>query len=180
MKIIHFLVTFIFLYSISYSQEATKVALIHENSYDLIDAENQAGVLYGSLFDLSKALQIPISTNDNIESVKLSFENYKLHINSNNPFVSIYDLKDSLVKSFQLSSPTYTKNDKLYISLISMIDVINNYWNKELVPLAANRVKILEKIKKYDESESVKSVQISSIAIEPGYENILLKIKIYY
>ena len=177
MKIIHFLVTLIFLYSISYSQEATKVALIHENSYDLIDAENQAGVLYVSLFDLSKALQISISTEDKSESVTLSFENYELHINANNPFVSIYDLKDSLVKSFQLSNPTYTKNDKLYISLISVIDVINKYWNKELAPLAANRVKILEKIKKSDESGSVKSVQISSIAIEPGYENILLKIK---
>ena len=177
MKIIHFLVVFFLFSSLSYSQDAVKVALIHENSYDLIDAENQAGVLYVSLFDLSKALQISISTEDKSESVTLSFENYKLHINANNPFVSIYDLKDSLVKSFQLSSPTYTKNDKLYISLISVIDVINKYWNKELAPLAANRVKILEKIKKSDESGSVKSVQISSIAIEPGYENILLKIK---
>ena len=105
MKIIHFFVTFIYLYSISFSQEATKVALIHENSYDLIDAENQAGVLYVSLFDLSKALQIPFSTNDDMESVSLSFENYKLHINANNPFVSIYNLKDNLVKTFQLSSP---------------------------------------------------------------------------
>ena len=177
MKIIHFLVVFFLFSSLSYSQDAVKVALIHENSYDLIDAENQAGVLYVSLFDLSKALQISISTEDKSESVTLSFENYELHINANNPFVSIYDLKDSLVKSFQLSNPTYTKNDKLYISLISVIDVINKYWNKELVPLAANRVKILEKIKKSDESGSVKSVQISSIAIEPGYENILLKIK---
>ncbi|MCK7516388.1 MAG: hypothetical protein MZV64_01000 [Ignavibacteriales bacterium] len=81
------------------------MALIHENSYDLIDAENQTGVLYVSLFDLSKALQIPFSANDDKESVALSFENYKLHINANNPFVSIYNLKDSLVKTFQLSSP---------------------------------------------------------------------------
>lgn len=177
MKIIYTIVVFFVFHSLSYSQEATKVALIHGNSYDLIDAENQAGVLYISLIDLSKALQIPISTNNEMESVLLSFENYKLQINSNNPFISIITLSDSSIKTFQLSSSPYTKNDRLYISLTSIIDVINKYWNKELVTLAANRVKILEKIKKYDESKSVKSVELSSIAIEPGSENILLKIK---
>ncbi len=177
MKIISVIVVFFVFYSLSYSQEATKVALIHENSYDLIDAENQAGVLYVSLFDLGKALQIFISTNDEIESARLSFEKFEFYISSNNPFVSIIGLSDSSIKTIQLSSPPYSKNDKLYISLTSIIDLINRYWNKELIPLAANRVKIVEKNKKYDESESVKSVQLSSIEIEPGSENILLKIK---
>lgn len=177
MKIIHFLVVFFLFSSLSFSQDAAKVALIHESSYDLIDAENQAGVLYVSLFDLSKVLQISISIDEEIELVTLSFENFNLNINSNNPFISIINLGDSSAKTFQLSTPPYTKNDKLYISLTSIIDLINKYWYKELIPLAANRVKIIEKVSEFNESELEKNVQLLSMAIEYGSENVLFKIK---
>jgi len=177
MKIIHFLVVLFLFSSLSFSQDATKVALIHENSYDLIDAENQAGVLYVSLFDLSKALQISISIDERIEVATLSFENFKLIINSNNPFISIINLGDSSAKTLQISTPPYTKNDKLYISLTSIIDLINKYWYKELIPLAANRVKIIEKVSEFNESELEKNIQLLSMAIEYGSENILFKIK---
>jgi len=177
MKIIHFFVALFVFYSASFSQDATKVALIHENSYDLIDAENQAGVIYVSLFDLVNKLPISISAEDKSGSSALSFENHELYINSNNPFVSINDLRDSSVKTFQLSSPPYTKNSKIYISLTSIIDLINEYWYKELVPLAANRVKVVEKVREINESELGKSVKLLSIAIEYGSESTLFKIK---
>ncbi|HEX9252743.1 MAG TPA: hypothetical protein VF870_10905 [Ignavibacteriaceae bacterium] len=177
MKFIYTIVAFFVLYSISFSQDATKVALIHENSYDLIDAENQAGVLYVSLFDFVNKLPVTISAEDKSAPVKLIFENHELYISSNNPFVTIIDLRDSSAKTLQLSSPPYTKKSKIYISLISIVDLINKYWNKELIPLAANRIKIVNKVKESVKSEWVKSIQISSISIEYGPENVLFKIK---
>ncbi len=177
MKIIRFIAVLLLTYSVSFSQVATKVALIHENSYNLIEAENQSGVIYVSLFELSKSLPISISSNDKSNSAKLLFEQNELEINSANPFVSIADLKDGSVKTFQLASPPYTKSGKIYISLNSIIDLINQYWSKELIPLAANRVKIVEKIKDFKSSTTNENVKILSISIEYGSENISFKFK---
>ena len=176
MKIIHFIATFFVLYSISFSQDATKIALIHETSYNLIDAENQTGVIYVSLFDFINAIPISMSYEDKSGTAEILFVNHKLQINSNNPFVSINNLQDSSVKTFQLSSPTYTKNSKIYISLNSIIELINRYWYKELVLLAANRVKIVEKEKVLDNLELNKNVKISNISIEYGSENVLFRV----
>ena len=41
-------------YSISFPQVATKIAIVKENSFELVDAENQTGTMYISLIDLAK------------------------------------------------------------------------------------------------------------------------------
>ena len=52
MKLIFSVVILFTFHLIIYPQEATKIALIHETSYDLIDAENKSGVIYVSFFYL--------------------------------------------------------------------------------------------------------------------------------
>lgn len=177
MKLIFSVVILFTCHLIIYPQEATKIALIHETSYDLIDAENQAGVIYVSLFDLIKALPLSIFEESKESTAKILFENYELQINSNNPFVSIIDLQDSSVKTVQLSSPTYAKGSKIYISLSSIIELINQFWHKELISLAPNRVKIVEKSKMLKDLKQSESAKVSNITIEYGSENVLFKIK---
>ena len=177
MKFILVIAVLFSLQSITYPQEATKIALIHETGYKLIDAENQAGVIYVSLFDLVKALQLSISEGEKVSSTKILFDNYELQVNSNNPFVSIKDLGDSSVKTAQLSSPTYTKNSKTYISLSSIVELINQFWQKELIFLATNRLKIVEKTKVLKDNEPTEIAKVLNITIEYGSENVLFKIK---
>ena len=175
-----FILSIVVLFSfqlISYPQDATKIALIHETGYNLIDVENQTGVIYVSLFDFINAIPISLSDEDKSGTAKILFENYKLQINSNNPFVSVNNLQDSSVKTVQLSSTTYTKNSKIYISLNSIIELINRYWHKEIVLLAANRVKIVEKEKVLINSELNEKIKISNISIEYSSENVLFKVK---
>jgi len=143
----------------------------------LIDAENQAGVIYVSLFDLVKALPLSISEGEKASSARILFDNYELQVNSNNPFVSIIDLQDSSVKTIQLSSPTYTKSSKIYISLSSIVELINQFWHKELISLATNRVKIVEKTKVLKDKELSEIAEVSNITIEYGSENVLFRIK---
>ena len=113
----------------------------------------------------------------NLAQHQFYLETTYLRFNSNNPFVSIYDLQDSLLRSVQLSSPTYAKGSQIYISLTSIIELINEYWDKQLIALAANRIKIVEKAKILDDSELLEKVKVSNILIEYGSENILFKVK---
>lgn len=174
-----FIFTVVALFSLQlnlFPQDATKIAVIHESSYNLVDAENQSGIIYVSLFDFLRAIPIPFS-EEGTGTAAIIFESRKLQIKSNNPFISINDLKDSSISTFQLSGSTYTKNSKMFISLNSIIELINRYWVKELVPLAANRVKILEKVGDLNKTGLGKSVKISSVEIEYGSESISLRIK---
>lgn len=174
-----FIFTVVVLFSLQlnlFPQDATKIAVIHESSYNLVDAENQSGIIYVSLFDFLRAIPIPFS-EEGTRTATIIFESHKLQIKSNNPFISINDLKDSSISTFQLSGSTYTKNSKMFISLNSIIELINRYWVKELVPLAANRVKILEKVGDLNKTGLGKSVKISSVEIEFGSESISLRIK---
>lgn len=174
-----FIFTVVVLFSLQlnlFPQDATKIAVIHESSYNLVDAENQSGIIYVSLFDFLRAIPIPFS-EEGTGTAAIIFESRKLQIKSNNPFISINDLKDSSISTFQMSGSTYTKNSKMFISLNSIIELINRYWVKELVPLAANRVKILEKVRDLNKTGLGKSVKISSVEIEYGSESISLRIK---
>ena len=174
-----FIFTVVALFSLQlnlFPQDATKIAVIHESSYNLVDAENQSGIIYVSLFDFLGAIPIPFS-EEGTGTAAIIFESHKLQIKSNNPFISINDLKDSSISTFQMSGSTYTKNSKMFISLNSIIELINRYWVKELVPLAANRVKILEKVGDLNKTGLGKSVKISSVEIEYGSESISLRIK---
>lgn len=174
-----FIFTVVVLFSLQlnlFPQDATKIAVIHESSYNLVDAENQSGIIYVSLFDFLRAIPIPFS-EEGTGTAAIIFESRKLQIKSNNPFISINDLKDSSISTFQMSGSTYTKNSKMFISLNSIIELINRYWVKELVPLAANRVKILEKVGDLNKTGLGKSVKISSVEIEYGSESISLRIK---
>lgn len=174
-----FIFTVVALFSLQlnlFPQDATKIAVIHESSYNLVDAENQSGIIYVSLFDFLRAIPIPFS-EEGTGTAAIIFESRKLQIKSNNPFISINDLKDSSISTFQMSGSTYTKNSKMFISLNSIIELINRYWVKELVPLAANRVKILEKVGDLNKTGLGKSVKISSVEIEYGSESISLRIK---
>lgn len=174
-----FIFTVVALFSLQlnlFPQDATKIAVIHESSYNLVDAENQSGIIYVSLFDFLRAIPIPFS-EEGTGTAAIIFESRKLQIKSNNPFISINDLKDSSISTFQMSGSTYTKNSKMFISLNSIIELINRYWVKELVPLAANRVKILEKVRDLNKTGLGKSVKISSVEIEYGSESISLRIK---
>ena len=80
MKSILFIVFLFSFQLISYSQETTKIAVIHELSYELIDAENQAGVVYVSLFDLLKSLPLSISDEDKSGTASILFGNHILKI----------------------------------------------------------------------------------------------------
>lgn len=174
-----FIFTVVVLFSLQlnlFPQDATKIAVIHGSSYNLVDAENQSGIIYVSLFDFLRAIPIPFS-EEGTGTAAIIFESRKLQIKSNNPFISINDLKDSSISTFQMSGSTYTKNSKMFISLNSIIELINRYWVKELVPLAANRVKILEKVGDLNKTGLGKSVKISSVEIEYGSESISLRIK---
>ena len=176
MRSIQFFISVFIFCSIAFPQDATKIALIRENSYDLIEAENQTGTLYISLLDLVHALSINVKEEDNTNFVSLQFGDNSIQFSVNNPFVNIVNHNDSSFKTIQLSSTPYRKGNKIFVSVISIVDLVNLYWDKELLLLAANRIKVVEKIKA-TQLEQNSIVQISSFSVESGDNNCTVKIK---
>ncbi len=177
MKLIPLLVVFFIFQSLSFAQNKTKIALIQENTYSLIDAENQAGVIYISVIDLAKSLDIPSTFDNKTGVITISIDSTILQFKSNIYFVSIFSLKDSSVKTLQLPGSPYLDNSKIFVSLNAISDLINQFWNKELVLLAANRVKVVEKAKIDNVVQVDKNITLSSITIETGSDNVSVKFK---
>ena len=175
MRVIQYFALVFILCSVTFPQESTKIALIRENSYDLIEAENQTGTIYVSLIDFVGAISIPVIVRDNTNIVTLRFEDFSIQFSVNNPFVNIDNINDSSLKTIQLSSPPYLKNNKIFVSVFHLVDLINLYWNKELLQLAANRIKVVEKIKEIPK-EQKRGVQISNFSIVSGDDNSIIKV----
>jgi hypothetical protein len=175
MRVILFFIVVSVICSTTYPQDATKIALIHENNYDLIDAENQTGTIYVSLIDFINALSIPIAENTNDNFIILQFDEYSIQFTLNIPFVKLLNKKDDSLKTLQLTSPPYLKENKIYVSVLPLIELINSYWDKELIQLAPNRIKIVPKTNVV-QSEQSASVQISSLSMEAGDDNMIINI----
>lgn len=156
-------------------QDATKLAVIRENNYVLINAENQTGTMYVSLNELAEAISLPVNINTATNSATLVFEDYSIQFVVNNPFINIVNLNDSTLKTIQLVSAPYQKGDDIFVLSHSLVELINLYWKNELLQLAANRIKVVEKLKA-PSTEIKKDIKISSISIEPGDDNTVIRI----
>ena len=104
MRLIQFFVIVTIFCSITFPQDAAKIALIRENSYELIEAENQTGIIYVSLLDFVSSISIPVFDNVNPNFVSLLIKNYSIQFSINNPFVNVINLNDSSSNIVQLSS----------------------------------------------------------------------------
>lgn len=165
----------LFVLSFIHAQDATKVAIIKENGYELIDADNQSGTLYISINDLTESLMISLIKRAEQNTYSLNFDNYAIKFSENNPFVSISNLKDNTVKSIQLISSPYFKNGELFIISHSLVEIINLYWDKELLQLAPNRIRVIKKLSE----NNVSVIQLSrliNIKIESNDDNSLISL----
>ncbi len=174
MKLFRVFIFILFIAEFFYAQDATKVAIIKENGYDLISAENQTGIFYISLNDLAKSLSLPLSEDAGQETYILKLGEYSIKFIKNNPFVSITGREDSILKNIQLVSSPYLKGQDLYIVSHSLIEIINFYWEKELLQMAANRIKVVERIKEPDLS-LIRFSKLLDINIERGNDNSIVK-----
>lgn len=127
-----------------YSQELTKIAVIKENNYELVDAENQSGIIYISINDLTKTLQIKLTTRENGNKIVLDLGDYTIHFTNNIPFITIIDVKNKSSLSRQILNLPYQKGENTFISLSAILDLLNEYWDKGISQIAPNRIKIIE------------------------------------
>ncbi len=175
MILIRLFLLVLLLVSVILPQDATKLAVIQENNYLLINAENQTGTMYVSLNELAGAISLPILKNNNANSATLVFDEYSVQFSVNNPFVNIVNLNDSSIETTQLISAPYKKGEDIFVLSHSLIEIINHYWKNELLQLAANRIKIVKKLE-LPEKESEKNINILSVSIEPGDDNTVIRI----
>ncbi len=176
MKLYLFLFLSIILFQSLYSQELTKIAVIKENNYELIDAENQSGIIYVSINDLSKILQIKLLTRENGNKIILDLDNYTIHITNNIPFITIIDVKNKTSISNQIINLPYQKEEKTFISLSVIIDLLNKYWSKGISQIAPNRIKIIETKEAPLADDQTSDNRILNISLKNESENSVIKI----
>jgi hypothetical protein len=160
-------------------QEMTKIALINDSNYDLIEAENQSGIIYVSLNELAKKLSIPITESDKGNKIVIELDQYSLSFNNTVPFVTILDRKNSISRTKQILNIPYQRNGQIFLSLGTTIELFDNYWSKSLAQLAPNRIRIVNSnstlIDKLQKKEQL--VSLSSVTIASGDDYCIFKLK---
>jgi len=162
-----------------FPQEMTKIALIKDNNFELIEAENQSGIIYISLNELARKLSIPITESDKGEKLIINLDEYSLSFNSTVPFLTILDRNNNSSKTQQLLTIPYLKNGQIFLSLGTAIELFDNYWSKSLTQLAPNRIRLIDSTNisvngiKQNETE----IKLSSIAVNSGDDYSVLKIR---
>ncbi|HQF42211.1 MAG TPA: hypothetical protein PK073_04790 [Ignavibacteriaceae bacterium] len=178
MKIFQLLLLTVVVFNfISFPQVDTKIAVIIGNNYKLIDAENHLGIIYLSLNDLLENLDIPFELSEHKNSISVSFSDQSFVLTIQNPFVNILDSKSKTKKIYQLLNSPYLKKNNVYISSLSAIELINFIWNKQLIQLAPNRIKVEEK--EFEQQiDTIPQLKISKLEVE--FENDAVKLKLLF
>jgi len=173
-----FLFSFLFLSQI-FPQEMTKIALIKDNNYELIDAENQSGIVYISLNELARKLSIPFTESDNGKQLIIELDEYSLTFNNTVPFVTILDRNNNSTITKQLQNIPYLKNNQLFLSLGNTIELFDKYWSKSINQLAPNRIRIVDSADNVNAQLPIeqKTIALSSIAVNTGDDYSIIKIK---
>lgn len=163
------------------AQELTKVAVIEENSYKLIDADNRSGIIFISLKDLAANLKISLSEDAPKGKLILNFNNYTLNFTTNVPFVKLITKSGDKEKTetLQLINSPYTKQSKLFVSLNETTDLFNSFWNKKLIQLGTNRIKVIDPalITENESTQKKEIVFLKSISFTESDDNIIAKIQ---
>ncbi len=173
-----FLFSFLFLNQV-FPQEMTKIALIKDNNYELIDAENQSGIVYISLNELARKLSIPFTESDNGKQLIIKLDDCSLSFNSTVPFVTILDRNNNSSITKQLQNIPYLKNKQMFLSLGTTIELFDKYWSKSIYQLSPNRIRLIDSVDnvKDQSPQGEKIIGLSSIGISTGEDYSIVKIK---
>ena len=157
----------------------TKITLIDDDAYTLIEAENQAGVIYVSLNEMSEKLSFPFKYLDNGKRLNLDIDHYTLSFNSGVPFVTILDNSNNTSSTQQLANIPYLKDGQMFISLGVIIELFDTYWSKSLSQLTPNRIRILNDNEKLSQKTSLDNspVKLLSVSVNHGKDYAIFKIK---
>ena len=162
----------------AFPQEMTKIALIRDNNYELINAENQTGIIYISLSELASKLSIPFTQSDKSDKINLDLGKNTLSFRSEIPFVIILEKSTQISKTQQLLNIPYSKDNQIYISLGNAIELFDKYWDKTLTQLAPNRIRIIEERKdSLDNQRNKKIISLKSVSVSSGDDYSIFKIK---
>lgn len=173
-----FVFTLLFFVNLS-AQEITKIALIRNDNYVLINAENQSGIIYISLNDLAEKLSLPLKVSDDFKHIEIKLEYFKLNFKSSVPFVTILDERNNSSQTKQLLNIPYVKDKQLFVSLGNTIEIFDQYWNKSLSQLAPNRIKLVDNPYEQEQTQNKnnKVVNLKSISVKSGDDYSLFILK---
>ncbi len=173
-----FVFSVLFLVNVA-AQEMTKIALIKNDYYVLINAENQSGIIYISLNDLAENLSLLFKSSDDGKHLEIELDKFQLNFNGSVPFVTVLNKKDNSSQTLQLLNIPYVKDKQLFVSLGNTIEIFDKYWTKSISQLAPNRIKLLDSKTEISEINNASNFKVSlkSISVKNGDDYSLFKLK---
>lgn len=171
-------IAFLFLVNL-HAQEITKIALIKNNNYELVNAENQSGIIYISLNDLAEKLSLYVNASDEGKHLEIELDNFVLKFNRSVPFVTVLDKTSNSTQTQQLLNIPYLKDKQLFISLGNTIELFDKFWSRSLTQLAPNRIKLIETTSEKGniKEKSNLPIRLKSVSVKSGDDYSLFKLK---
>lgn len=170
----------LFFCSQAFSQQSNRITLITDNKVYPISSEIQNGTQFISLNELVASLELKLNFDKPFDRLQVDLDSLTLDFNKNNPYVVVKNKNFTSVITIQLVKLPYQKENNFYVSLNEVLDLINNYSDKQIQFLSPTRLRLFKKSDIPYTPRVQKSNPFVSISVEDYDDNSLIKLTTKY
>lgn len=134
---------FLLLASFSLSQQEGRITIITDTKIYPVETLNEAGTIYINSNKFFYALEF--NTEISSKSITAEYDSIIFEITSSIPFVKLKDLRENLIKTFQLISLPQIKDGNLLVPLREIVEIVNLYTKKNIHFVSPTRIRVSDK-----------------------------------
>lgn len=170
-----FITTFIFLCSVSFSQQTRgRITLITDTKIYPVEIFNIEGIIYADASQFFNSLGFNLVKD--IKVHRFEYDSVEINITPRNPFIHLLNKKNGLEKIHQLKGIPDLVTNELYIPLKEFTEIINLFTKKRLQFISSTRIRIFEKDEEDSFKEPFSPIKILSIRITEDDEKAEIRI----
>ncbi len=172
---IFFISSFIILCSVSFAQQTTgRVTLITDRKIYPVETFNFDGVIYVDAIQFFKGLEF--NTQKDAKNLFADYDSVKIELTIDNPFVKLKNIKTNEEKIYQLAVIPKLFENKFFLPLKEITEIINLYTKRNLQFLSSTRIRVNDKSDKTVITKPDTPIKIISISIKESDEKSEIRI----
>lgn len=168
--IIKTLLFFILINCFAFAQEVSSITLSRDNKSYQIPAYNLEGNIYVSIKALADGLKLAYEEDKFSKKIELEINQFRLVFVAKNPFVILRSTETDGDRAIQLYTSTHLISDYLFVPLVQLIDLLNEFYSESIVIVSPNKIMVIDEIEK---DQSI----IKNIALDENEKGTFINIE---
>ncbi|MFI5236440.1 MAG: TolB family protein [Ignavibacteriales bacterium] len=125
------------------AQEISWVTIVAGNDAKTIPAYNYHGSVYLSVQFFAESLNRRYKLSDDRKHIEIDFEEVKIELTANNPFVKIFSKLSNESETFQSPTSSHFIDELIFLPLEETLDLFNTYGKELIIINSPNRLMVL-------------------------------------